>query len=151
MATAACIGGWLGGLRLLVLALFTLCLVGCGAPPDEEALRSNIAAMQAAVEQRSLAGVMDHITDDFGGSQGLDRDALKRLLQAQIIANANIGATIGPISIERQGERATATFSLVLTGGSGIFLPERGRVYQMKTGWRIEDDVWKVYFAEWDE
>ena len=134
-----------------MLTLLSMWLAGCGSPPDEEALRSNIAAMQSAVEQRSLAGVMDYVTDDFGGSQGLDYDALRRVLQAQIIANAAIGATLGPISIERQGERATATFSLVLTGGSGRFLPERGRVYQMKTGWRIEDDVWKVYFAEWDE
>lgn len=125
-------------------------LASCVAPPDEEALRNNIAAMQAAVEERSLAGVMDHITDDFGGSQGLDRDALRRLLQAQIIANAKIGVTIGPITIERQGERATATFSLILTGGSGRFLPERGRAYQITSGWRIEDGEWKVYVAEWD-
>jgi len=137
--------------RMLVfIGLTAMLLASCGRPPDEAALRNNIAAMQAAVEQRSLAGVMDYITDDFGGSQGLDRDSLRRMLQAQIIANANIGSTIGPITVERQGERATATFSLILTGGSGRFLPDRGRAYELKTGWRIEDDVWKVYFAEWE-
>ncbi|MGQ0801829.1 MAG: nuclear transport factor 2 family protein, partial [Pseudomarimonas sp.] len=106
----------------MILVLVSMCLASCGSPPDEEALRTSISAMQTAAEQRSLAGVMDHVTDDFGGSQGLDNDGLRRLLQAQIIANAAIGSTIGPITIERQGERATATFSLVLTGGSGRFV-----------------------------
>jgi ketosteroid isomerase-like protein len=133
-----------------VLLLVCVLATGCAGNPDEEALRASIAAMQEAVEQRSLSGVMERVTDDFGGSEGLDRATLQRILQGQIIANAKIGATIGPISIERQGDRASASFSLILTGGSGRFLPERGRAYRITSGWRVEDGEWKVYVAEWD-
>ncbi len=129
---------------------WVLLLAACGGAPDEEALRQGIAQMQEAVEQRSLAGVMDRVTDDFGGSHGLDREAMRRMLQGQILTNANIGATLGPISVELQGDRATARFSLVLTGGSGRFVPERGRAYQIVSGWRIESGEWKLFFAQWD-
>jgi len=131
-------------------SLVAILLASCAAPPDEQALRENIDAIETAVEERSLAGVMDYVTEDFGGSQGFDRDALRRLLQAQILVNTNIGVTIGPITIKRKGERATATFSVILTGGNGRFVPERGRAYAVKSGWRIEDGEWKVYVAEWD-
>jgi hypothetical protein len=137
-------------LRIVGSALLVLLLAACAREPDEAALRDGIAAMQRAVEERSLAGVMDRVTDDFGGSQGLDRAMLQRMLQGQILANARIGATIGPITIERQDQRATARFSLILTGGSGRFVPERGRAYPVVSGWRIEGGEWKVYYAQWE-
>ncbi len=134
---------------MIAVLLLSQVLLGCSRAPDEAALRQTIADMQAAAEERSPAGVVDHIAADFGGSDGLDRERLRRLLQAQMLANASVGATIGPISIERVGDRATARFSLVLTGGSGRFVPERGRAYRIESGWRIEDGEWKVYYADW--
>lgn len=125
-------------------------LAACDRPPDEQALRDTLADMQKAAEARSLSGVMDPVAEDFGGSHGLDRAALRRLLQGQILGSAKIGATLGPISIEHQDDRASVRFSLVLTGGSGRFLPERGRAYSVLSGWRIEDGRWQLYFAEWE-
>ena len=107
--------------------------------------------MQASAEQRTLSGVMDQVTDDFGSQSGLDRETLRRMLQAQILSNAKIGATLGPLTVAIQGERATVSFSMVLTGSSGRFIPEQGRAYSITSGWRVEDGEWKVYFAEWDD
>jgi len=121
----------------------------CSKDADEQALRERIAAMQQAAEERSLSGVMDFVTEDFGGSEGLDHARLKRMLQAQILSNAAIGATLGPLSIERQGDRATVSFSMILTGGSGRFVPDSTRAYQVVSGWRVVDGEWQVYHAEW--
>lgn len=107
--------------------------------------------MQSALEERSLSGVMDAVADDFGGSQGLDAQGMRRLVQMQIIGNRRLGATTGPIEVEMQGERATARFSVLLTGGRGGFLPERGRAYRVESGWRVEDGEWKVFYAEWGD
>lgn len=136
-------------LRIVATALVALLATACGRTPDEQALRDSIAKMQQALEERSLSGVMDRVTDDFGGSHGMDRDGLRRLLQGQILANTRIGATLGPITVEQQGERASVRFSAILTGG-GRFLPERGRAYSVHSGWRVEGGEWKVYFAEWE-
>lgn len=129
--------------------MLALWLVGCGRPADEQALRDTIAAMQAAAEQRSISGVMDHVTEDFGGSHGLDHAGLRRLLQVQFLGNQRIGVTLGPIDVEMQGDRAKVTFSVLLTGSSR-YIPERGRAHEVVSGWRIVDGEWRIFFAEWD-
>ena len=136
--------------RGLLISWLILLIVGCSHPPDEDALRQTIVDMQKAAEGRSLSGVIDHVSDDFGSGQGLDRDTLRRMLQGQILSNAKIGATLGPLTIVLQDARATVDFSMVLTGGSGRFIPEQGRAYKVSSGWRIEDGEWKVYFADWN-
>ena len=137
--------------RLAAVGLLLMLLAGCSRSPDEDALRQTIAGMQSALEERSLSGVMSGVADDFGGSEGLDAERMKRLVQMQIIGNRQLGATIGPIDIELQGERATARFSVLLTGGRGGWLPDRGRAYRVESGWRIESGEWRVFYADWDD
>lgn len=134
--------------RVAGVMLFAV-LAGCAGTPDEERLRATLDTMQAAVQERRPGDFMDHVTDDFIGQGGLDRAALHNLLRAQLLRNASIGATRGPLEIRLQGERASADFSVVLTGGSGGLMPERAQAYAVKTGWRIEDGEWKLFLAEW--
>ena len=134
---------------MLGAGLLIVLLAACGRPADEQALRDTISAMQAAAEERSISGVMDHVTEDFGGSHGLDQAGLRRLLQAQFLGNQQVGVTLGPIEVEMQGERAKVSFSVLLTGG-GRYIPERGRAHEVVSGWRVEDGEWRIFFAEWD-
>ncbi len=134
---------------MLAAATLALLLAACSRPADEQALRDTITAMQTAAEERSISGVMDHVTEDFGGSHGLDQTGLRRLLQAQYLGNQKVGVTLGPIDIEMQGERAKASFSVLVTGGSR-YIPERGRAHEVTSGWRVEDGQWRIFFAEWD-
>jgi ketosteroid isomerase-like protein len=136
-------------LQALAAGLLALCLAACGRPADEQALRDTIAGMQAAAETRSISGVMDHVTEDFGGSHGLDHAGLRRMLQAQFLGNQKVGVTLGPIEVEMQGERAQVSFSVLLTGGSR-YIPERGRAHEVVSGWRVEDGEWRIFFAEWE-
>ena len=124
-------------------------LAGCAKAPAEERLRARIGAMQDAIVARDVSAFMEGVAEDFTGSGGLDRAALQQLVRLQVVRNASIGAAIGPVEVQLQGERATVDFQVVLTGGSGGLLPERAQAYDVKSGWRDGDDGWQVFNAEW--
>ena len=141
---------WYGGVLRMAALLMLVCVAGCADTPDEARLRASIDEMQAAVQERRPGDFMEFVTEDFIGDRGLDRAALHNLLRAQLLRNASIGATRGPLEITLQGERASVDFSVVLTGGAGGLVPERAEGYSIKTGWRIEDDEWRLFLAEWE-
>ena len=126
-------------------------LAGCSKPPAEERLRARIGQMQDAIVARDVSAFMDGVAEDFIGSGNLDRAALQQVVRLQVMRNASIGATMGPITVELQGERAIIDFKVVLTGGTGGLLPERAQGYDIHSGWRDGDDGWQVYHAEWKE
>lgn len=133
---------WLTWLSLLLLG-------GCSPVDPEARLRAEIASMQQAVQSRQPGEVMDRVTADFSGNGGMDREALHNLLRVQFLANADVGATIGPLEVALQGDHATARFSALLTGGNGRWLPDQAGAYQVTTGWRLDGGSWKLYTAQW--
>ncbi|MFC3128610.1 nuclear transport factor 2 family protein [Coralloluteibacterium stylophorae] len=104
--------------------------------------------MAAAVEARDAGAVLAPVAEDFGGPDGLDRDGLARLVRLSFLRNAGIGTTLGPMSVQVDGERARVGFDAGLTGGRGL-LPERAQLYAVETGWRFEDGEWMLISAQW--
>lgn len=143
-------GGTLFSCAILVL-LGCLALVGCSGPPAEQRLRETIDAMERAGVERKPGDFMEHVADDFVGNGGIDRAAMHNLLRAQLLRNASIGVTRGPLDIQLQENQATVKFKLILTGGSGGLLPERAQGYDITSGWRDVDGEWQLFLVEWDE
>jgi hypothetical protein len=135
---------------LHVFALAVL-LAGCARTAPEQALRRDIAAMQAAIEAREPGTLADGLAEDFVGPQGMDRTAARRMAQVVFLRNRAVGATFGPLDIAMgASEReATVKFTAAVTGGSGALLPSSGQVYDVTTGWRMEGDAWQLVTAEW--
>ena len=137
---------------LLAAALITLALGACSRPSDEVQIRTTISDMQAAIEAGKPADFMQHMTEDFTGDGGtLDKPALHNLLRVQALGNARIGATVTSIDIELLGDRATARLDVTLTGGSARWMPERGSIQQIESGWRRENGQWLCYNAQWKQ
>lgn len=135
--------------RLLVLAL-VMALAACTRTPPEQRLRAQVEALRVAVQQRELGDAMDLVAEDFSGNDGLDRQGLRRLLQARMLAHLEIDATlVGPMSVQIDGERATVTCDVLLTGGSGRLLPDSAGGYAVTSGWRLDGGEWKLYYADW--
>src|SRR3546814_8266405 len=103
---------------------------GCRRESAEQALRGDIASLQAAIESRDAGEMAGFLAEDFVGNDGLDRDGAQRLAAVYFMRNASIGVTPGPLDVEMQGDHATVRTTVVLTGGSGALLPERGRVHR---------------------
>ena len=131
--------------------MLLLGLSACESTPPEEALRKTIATMQAEGEQHHVSAVMASVAEDFRGPGGSDRRELQRLLTFASMQNQNLGVTVGPIDVQLMGDRATAKFTLGVTGGSGRYLPDQAQVYDVQTGWRLEGADWMLISADWKE
>lgn len=121
---------------------------GCSRPPPEQALRETIAAMEAAAEARDSEALVEHLAEDFGGPDGMDRDTFRRYLALIWLRNRDVGVTLGPLDVELMGDRAKVGFTAAARGGEGL-LPDRAEVYQVETGWRLENGDWKLISADW--
>lgn len=138
------------GFALAAVLVLGVVLQGCSKPPAEERLRTRLEAMRQAVLAHEPGDFMDGVAEDFIGEGNADRAALHNILRVQLLRNSSLGATLGPLDIVIDGERATMQFTMVLTGSAGGFIPERANGWAVKTAWRDGDDGWQVYFAEWE-
>jgi len=136
-------------LNCLRIALIACALAACTRQAPEQRLRAEMAAMQEAAENGQPWAFMARVAPDFIGNDGLDRDGLERLLRGQLLLNAKVGVRTGPLEVEMGQGTATVRFTVLLTGGNGRFLPERGQVWQVTSGWREHDGDWQLYSADW--
>lgn len=130
------------------LALVLAC-AGCVRTPPEKRLRESMAALQASLEMRDVGELQQWLAEDFIGPDGLDRDGAKRLAQAIFLRHRDVGVTVGTVDITLLPRHATVRFSAALTGGSGALLPDAAKLYDVETGWRLDDGEWRLTSARW--
>lgn len=138
-------------IRSLIVASILILGVACSRPSDETQIRDALTAMQKAVEAGKPADFMAHVADDFTGEAGtLDRAALHNLLRGQALTSTHIGVTLSLLEVELRGDRATVRTTVALTGGNGRWIPERGSIHRIESGWRKHDGHWRCINAEWE-
>lgn len=138
------------GRATLSLMLALTLLTACHRTPDEAQVRAAIASVAEAAEQSAAGDVVAPLSEDFDGNGGeLDRRALGNLVRVFALRGEHIGVTVGPVAVERRGERLLATMTVTLTGG-GRLLPDQAGVYRVQSAWRQEDGRWLCYTATWE-
>ena len=137
-------------IRVLLTAWLVLLLGACSVSDREQQLRQQISALQEAIDRRDVGDVEALLAEDFVGNEGMDRRGARQLAAAVFLRHRDVGAKVGPVSVELRGETdALARFSVLATGGSGGLLPESGQLYQVETGWRLVEGEWKLLSASW--
>jgi hypothetical protein len=132
------------------LLALVLALPGCHRSSPEQRLRESMLALQSAIEERDPTAMHEWLAEDFVGPDGLDREGARRLAQLMYLRYRDVDISLGPLQIELQQEHASVRFTAVLTGGPGGLLPERGQVYDVQTGWRLEGgEDWRLTSANW--
>ena len=126
----------------------SLLLASCARTPPEERLREAVGAVEAAIEERNVSALDDMLADDFIGPGGLDRSGARRMAQATYLRYRDVGLTLGPLDVDVREQHATVRFTVALTGGAGM-LPDSGQVYDVETGWRLDDGEWQLVNAKW--
>ena len=126
-----------------------LALPACRKAPPEQRLRETVATLEAAVEGRDTGAVRQVLAGDFIGPEGLDREGATRLAQMSFLQHGTVGVALGPLDVRLQDQHATVRFSAALTGGSGAPLPDAAQLYDVETGWRLEDGEWRLTSATW--
>ncbi|MEO6076978.1 MAG: nuclear transport factor 2 family protein [Dokdonella sp.] len=145
--------GSLGGAACsaVFLIVTTVQLSACSRSSDEQQLRDALATMQQAIEDRKPSNFMEHVADDFTAPDAdMDRRKVHDMLRLQVLRNERIGITTVVRDLHVEGDRATITLTSTLTGSSGGWLPERGSVYTVTTGWRKDEGDWKLVQASWE-
>ncbi|MDH5821427.1 nuclear transport factor 2 family protein [Luteimonas sp. RD2P54] len=125
-------------------------LAACARPAPEQALREAVEGVGAAIEARDAGALERWLAEDFIGPDAMDRDQARRAATLYMMRYQSVGATLGPLDVELQGEdRGTVRFTVALSGGTGRLLPDSTRLYQVETGWRARDGDWRMTSANW--
>ncbi|HEY0660593.1 MAG TPA: nuclear transport factor 2 family protein [Lysobacter sp.] len=132
-----------------IVLLAAMSAIGCARTSPEQELREAMSALQAGIEARDAGRVDDWLADDFVGPEGLDRAGARRLAQAMFLRHRDVGASLGPVEVVLQQRHATVRFNAALTGGSGSLIPDAARIYDVETGWRLDDGEWRMTSARW--
>lgn len=142
--------GWARGAIAVALAC-GLALAGCSREVPEDAIRAQVVALQAAIEQRSASDVADVLDEDFIGPQNMDRRAARQMAAMLMLRHQRIGVLTGPVDVTLQGEdRATVSTRAALTGGEGsALLPDSAQAWRIESGWRLRDGVWRITSLTW--
>jgi hypothetical protein len=136
-------------MRPVLVLLLCVVAFACTRQSDADAVRARIGEIAAAAESREVGDVMDAISADFVGNDGIDRVQLANLVRAQVLRGDAVDVSLGSIEVEVHGDRATARFDATLTDGSGRWIPDRRARLAFETGWRREDGDWTCYNASW--
>lgn len=129
--------------------LAVLLLSACAREAPEARLRATVAGLQQAIAGHDAGGVRDALAEDFIGPDGLDRAGAVRLAQAMFLRYRSLGVHTGPLSLEMQPAHARVRFQAALTGGGDGPLPEAARLYDVETGWRLDDGEWRLVSIAW--
>jgi hypothetical protein len=132
---------------LLLIALMGL--VGCHRTPDDEQVRKAIAAAAQGAEAGSGSDTVAALADDFDGNTGeFNRQAVANLVRVFALRGQKVHVLLGPVSVDKRGERLVASFTVTLAAGSGV-LPDNAGAYQVETGWRKDGSEWRCFTATW--
>ena len=136
--------------RIAVAGLLITAMTACSRTPPEQALREQVETLQAAIDARDAGAVYELLTTDFVGNGGMDRRGARQLAGALFLQHRDVGARLGPVSVQLRGDtEATATFSVLVTGGNGGLVPNNGQVFEVETGWRLVNGDWRLLYARW--
>ena len=140
--TRSCLGAVLASLLLTACA---------GSLTVEQQIIATLRDMEVAAEAGEHFEFMKYVADDFQGQLGsMDRQGFHRFMIFQINQHRRLQAQFFPIHVKETGEdRATANFSLLVTGGGGL-LPESGRVFEVDTEWFKDGGDWLLSRADWE-
>ena len=87
------------------------------------------------------------LSEDFSADRGqFDRAGMRAFLAAQLLGAERIEVVVGPVGVTLHGDRATAEFTALVSGGR--YLGDRNESLHLRTGWRLEDGEWRCYSAE---
>lgn len=106
-------------MKFLSFCLLGIALFGCSEPElnsPEQAIKNTLQAIEEAAEQRTLAGFMQHISDDYQDRQGNRKADIRRIMQLHYIRNQKIHILSKVQSIAINGSTAKVKLSAAMAG-----------------------------------
>jgi len=127
-----------------LILLATILLAACGAKTsDEQQVRALIDEVETAAEARDTSDVLEHVSDDFADSGGLDKTQLQDFLRGYFLAHPRLELVVNIESLEFPVDGLAQAVISVTT----VELTDPNR-QQLKVEFRRSGSIWKVARAE---
>ncbi len=136
--------------KLLFYILVVFFIVSCNKTSSEQQIMSQITKMQQALSDKSLSDFMHYFSNDFIGNKKLSRAELRQLIFFHFQRNRKIKSYQWQADINIEQQLAKVTVYVIVSGGN-TNLPERGRLYTIKSSWIKTVDGWKINNASWED
>ena len=138
----------------IIVALLSAC--GTSSPEDPETqVRSVLSLVEDAAEQRSLSGVMEHVSDNYLDHIGQDKKSIARLVQLQILRNQKINVFSLVRSVEITDDLASVELSAALSAREDDLSNTANRLRADAFKFSIllarEDEQWKIRSLSWKQ
>lgn len=141
-------------LSLIALALLCACSSETVDDPETQ-VRDTLTQIEEAAEQRSLSGIMEHISDDYADHQGNDSKQIARLAQLQIMRNQKISIFTLVRSINIENDVASVELSAAMAARDTDLSIEANRLKADAVKFSIllkrEGEDWKVHSVAWKQ
>jgi hypothetical protein len=131
-------------MKFATALIATLLLAACGTKSsDEEKVRALIDEVETAAESRDASDVLEHVTEDYSDSSGLDKRELTNFLRGYFLSHPKLELIVNIESLEFPVDglaQAVVTVANVELGDPGM---ER-----LKVEFRREGGEWRVARAD---
>lgn len=145
---------------LIFAAFCALLLNACSSSElesPEKQVRAVLVAIEEASEQRSLSGMMQHVSDGYIDHRGNTNKDIKRLLQIHLLRNQNISVFTRISSLEINSDVLPQTASVELSAamaarGVDLSLESnrlKANTHRFSLVFTLEDDTWRISSASW--
>jgi hypothetical protein len=126
------------------ILLATIFLAACGATTsDEQQVRALIDEVETAAEARDTSDVLEHVSDDFADSGGLDKTQLQDFLRGYFLAHPRLELVVNIESLEFPVDGLAQAVVSVTT----VELTDPN-LQRLKVEFRRSGSIWKVARAE---
>ena len=125
------------------ILLATIFLAACGATSDEQQVRALIDELETAAEARDTSDVLEHVSDDFSDSGGLDKTQLQDFLRGYFLAHPRLELVVNIESLEFPVDGLAQAVVSVTT----VELTDPN-LQRLKVEFRRSGSTWQVARAE---
>jgi hypothetical protein len=127
-----------------LILLATILLAACGAKTsDEQQVRALIDEVETAAEARDTSDVLEHVSDDFADSGGLDKTQLQDFLRGYFLAHPKLELVVNIESLQFPVDGLAQAVVSVTT----VELTDPNR-QQLKVEFRRSEGAWQVARAD---
>lgn len=140
----------------LITLISCLVISGCNAGPtlsEEDKVLATLNAIEVAAQERTLSGMVEHISPNYRDYEGNGFDEIKRLLQFQLIRNQSINIVSKVRDLKVIGDAATVELSVAMASRGVDLSSEEGRLradtHRFSILLKLEDQQWKIRSVSW--
>ncbi|WP_027707033.1 hypothetical protein [Zooshikella ganghwensis] len=137
-------------IKALLALTISILLSACSSSPDEEIIAEAINSIQEGLETKNSKLVLNTLSDDFVTNKNQDKTWAKRIMALYFFRHKNITILItkSDTEINKQHPNEADTEATVLVTGQAGWIPESGKIYQVKGRWKKVDDQWLLSYME---